>query len=418
VCVAPTGSGKTTIGAELARLKVSYQRRVLWLAHRTELIDQAADRLHSFGLSVGVIAASSIREANPHRPVQVASVQTLTARGQTPEADLLIVDECHHQSSKTYTAILKQYPNAQIIGLTATPERADGKPLSEFQELITVCQPCELIDAGYLVKCEVVAPDSPLKSGQIARSPVHAYTQHTPDTSAIVFSPSVGLAELHASEFRAAGIPALCVEGNTPAGDRRKALEDFKTGRLRVLTNCAVLTEGTDVPICGTVILARGTGHPGLYIQMTGRALRPYPGKQHATLLDLRGISHTHGSPTASRTYSLTGQAITAAGSANPYPACAVCGCPKAPGEPCEECGTTPTPATLEIMDVPLVRYPAMMSRPPEKRAQSLAKWLRQAQEKGWKPGAAAHKYRAVFQQYPPSDVMAMAQRLLTGGTE
>jgi superfamily II DNA or RNA helicase len=377
------------------------------------LIDQAADRLHSFGLSVGVIAASSIREANPHRPVQVASVQTLTARGQTPEADLIIADEVHRAAAKTWRSIFAKYPNAQIIGLTATPERADGKPLSEFQELITVCQPQDLIDEGYLVPCEIIAPDRPLKTGQIAQSPVNAYLKHTPGTSAIVFSPSVGLAELHASEFRAVGINSVCVEGNTAPADRRRALEDFRTGRLPVLTNCAVLTEGTDLPICGTIILARGTGHPGLYIQCTGRALRPYPGKSAATLLDLRGISHAHGSPTASRVYSLTGQAIAAAGTPNPYPACQVCGAPKAPGEPCDECGTTPTPATLEITGEQLHRYPHMLARPPSKRAESLAKWIKQGREKGHKPGAANHKFKAVFGEWPSAEITAMANAII-----
>jgi DNA repair protein RadD len=127
--VSPVGSGKTRLGAEIARLKVkNWGKKVLWIAHRTELIDQAASALTACGLSVGAIAAGSSLPPQPFAPVQVASIQTLAARGRVPEADMVIWDEAHHASAKTYADLFAQYAAAQHVGLTATPERADGKP--------------------------------------------------------------------------------------------------------------------------------------------------------------------------------------------------------------------------------------------------------------------------------------------------
>ena len=415
VAVMPTGAGKTTTGAEFARLKVSYSRSGLWIAHRKELIDQAAAALIAAGLNVGTIAAKSSYPPQPFAPVQVASIQTLQARGQYPQADWVVIDECHHAPSKSYEDLFTRYRLAQFLGLTATPERADGKPLTEFSELITVVQPSELIAAGYLVPCEVIAPAAYLKAGEIAQRPVDAYLAHVKGQSAIIFSPTLDTAQRHVLEFEEAGIRAVLVDGGTAATERRQALQDFKAGRLKVLVNVGVFTEGTDLPICSVIILARGCGTEGLYIQITGRALRPYEGKTHATLIDLRGVSHIHGHPTEDREYSLTGQAIRHGSSdPNPYGACAVCGAPKEPGTACAECGIEPRVQTLTVTGDKLHKYQHMLNRPPEKRAVSLARWLKEGKEKGWKPGAAMHKYRVVFGgQWPPSDVIAMAKKLM-----
>lgn len=414
VLVAPPGAGKTTVGAEAARRKISYGRRVLWIAHRTELIDQAADRLTEFGLSVGVIAAKSTRTVNPHRAVQVASIQTLKARpAQRPTADLVVWDECHHVAAKSYAAVLEQYPTAQHLGLTGTPERADGRPLTGFERLIVVAQPSELIAAGHLVPYEIIRPDRTLKSGEIAQRPVDAYRAHAAGRSALVFSPSVEAAEKHAEEFRAAGIQAAQIDGATPFGRRRDAIKAFRAGVLPVIVNVGVLTEGTDLPICSCVVLARGCGTTGLFIQIAARAGRPYPGKTEALLIDLRGVSWIHGSPVEDRVYSLDGdRGISRGAEKNPYSACLVCGAPKEPGEACIECGKQSRSAELTVTGDQLHKYAHMLTRPPAKRAESLAKWMREARKKGHREGAAMHKYRAVFRMWPTADIRAMAEKI------
>jgi superfamily II DNA or RNA helicase len=161
------------------------------------------------------------------------------------------------------------------------------------------------------------------------------------------------------------------------------------------------------------VIMARGCGTEGLYLQITGRALRPFAGKTQATLIDLRGVSHVHGSPTEDREYSLTGQAIRhGAGEPNPFSACRVCGNPIKPGEQCAECGIAPRDNSLTVTGDELSRWDFMRQRPTPERAKSLAKWMRTGAEKGWKPGAAYHKFRVVFGGYPSADMIAMARKL------
>lgn len=418
VLVAPPGSGKTTVGSEACARKTSYGKRSLWIAHRTELIDQAADRLTEFGLSVGVIAAGSSKAINPHRPVQVASIQTLNARGIYPEADLVVTDECHHTPSKTYQVLHSQYPRAQHLGLTGTPERADGRPLTGFERLIVVAQPSELIAAGYLVPYEVIRPDRTLKPGEIAQRPVDAWAQHAAGQSTLVFSPTIEAAEKHAAEFRDVGVSVAMIEGTTARSERRKAIQAFREGRLKVIVNVGVLTEGTDLPVCSCVILARGCGTAGLYIQIAARAGRPYEDprtgikKTQALLIDLRGVSWIHGSPVEDRVYSLAGDVgIRRASEPNPYSACLVCGAPKEPGEPCSECGTAARSVELTVTGDTLSKWDFMRRLPDDKRAKSLRKWLKDARDKGHKEGSALWKYRAVYGGWPPADVLALARQ-------
>ncbi len=418
VMVSPTGSGKTRIGAEISRLKTSYGKRVLWLAHRTELIDQSAEALETQGLTVGVVAAKSARRPNPYAAVQVASIQTLLARGNRPQADLVVFDECHHAAADKARTLLAGYPEAQVVGLTATPQRGDGRSLGDlFARMITVASIPSLIDAGHLVGCVVQRPNRPLKPGQIARSPVDAYHEFCRGRSTIVFSPNLREANKHTDEFRAAGIRAEMVEGATGRGARADAIRAFRAGVLPVIVNVGVLTEGTDLPVCSAIILARGCGTEGLYLQITGRALRPYVNAQtgevktEAVLCDLRGVSWGHGHPCMDRQYSLDGAGISHASEPNPYPACRVCGAPVTPGEACAECGTGVQEAKpLVVTGHALEPYSYMRGLGEDKRARSLAKWIKQGMEKGYKEGWALNRFRVVFGAWPDASVLRAAK--------
>lgn len=255
----PTGSGKTTIGAQIAHGRIERGGKVAWYAHRRELISQAADRLRLFGLDV------AIHGDRPSAPVQVTSVQTALSRREIPHADLVILDEAHHYVADEWAVVPKTYreSNALILGLTATPERADGTGLGEiFDELVVVAQLKELTDLGFLVPCEVLAPNGRVQ--KLAADPWEAYLKHAPGSSAVVFAYRVQHAEDFADGFRKNGVDAEVVHGELPKDERDSILARLADGSLPVVVNVNVLTEGWDCLDSETEILTsrgwRGMG--------------------------------------------------------------------------------------------------------------------------------------------------------------
>jgi superfamily II DNA or RNA helicase len=168
--VSPTGSGKTVIASAIVRAAVAKGSKVLFLAHRRELVKQAHEKLYSYGVDAGIIQAGF--EPRPAQPVQVASISTLWARAyrgsrmDPPPADLIIVDEAHRVRARTYTEIIDSYSDAVILGLTATPCRSDGRGLGNAFDVMVECPPVQdLIDGGFLVPTKVYAPSLPDLTG-------------------------------------------------------------------------------------------------------------------------------------------------------------------------------------------------------------------------------------------------------------
>lgn len=418
--VSPTGSGKTTIASEIARSAVSRSKRVLWLAHRSELIEQGFDRLREFGLAVGAIAATNTRPPNPYAPVQVASIQTLLARPATrPDADLVIWDEVHHSVSDEWSALAQFYSTKTLLGFTATPERSDGKGLGAiFQRLVVAARVQELVEMGHLVPCDIRRPSRRLKPGTIAQRPVDAYLSEARGRRTICFSPSVGAANVHAEEFNGLGIRARVITGDMPAAERGLYLGAFKRGDIDVLVNVYVLTEGFDCPETSCVILARGCGTTGVYLQMTGRGLRPAHGKKDCLLIDLHGVSHVHGHPQDDREYSLDGKGIRRAGDmeVDPQGSCRVCGAPTSPGEACAECGTAPKQIEPpKVTGDPLEKYAKKRAEDNSQKAATYARWIADAIGKGYRVGAAKGKFKAVYGEWPSVRIEMDARAILNG---
>ena len=403
VClVMPTGAGKTHTGAAICALAAVKGVRSLWLAHRSELIDQAVESLGAHGIRAGAISAGARSAPNPHAMTQVASIQTLLARKLRPDAGIIIVDEAHHAPSAGFSGLLEAYPNATIVGLTATPERGDGLGLGEtFNALVVGVRVKHLVETGALVHAEIERPDFQLRSGEIASRPVDAYLQHAAGLKAISFTNCVKAAVDHTADFEAAGIRSAYITGEMPAPKRAEILAAFRRGDIRVLNNVYVLTEGFDVPDTACCILARSCGTTGLYLQMVGRVLRPAPGKTRAVILDLHGSSWAHGHPEDNYEFSLDGEGVRSGnGVIREVVFCKVC---KAPMQPdalaCEECGTVregikaPT-----VVNVPLVKYAAKRAETPEAKAETLRRWARDMRS----PGQLYHKFKSVY-GHPPS---------------
>lgn len=325
--VAPTGAGKTRMGVEFPELAselLGRPARVLAIAHRIELVGQMVERFRQRGYDAAGI--SPRYQPDPWAQIQVAGVDTLLARGMRPAADLLLWDEAHHAAAETYSTVLQAYTDVLQAGLTATPQRRDGKPMADHYDLLVVAaQYSELLASGDLVPCRVARPDEYLGS-DLARPPLEEWQAKANGALTFGFAQTVKLAKQYADEFNAAGIESAAVDANTPEDERAELLERFRAGEIRVLWNVYVFTEGVDVPAAECCLLARGVSHAGPYLQIVGRVLRPFPGKTSAMLLDLSGASHLHGYPTQDREYGLDGRPIRVVGEAlKNCPQCGAC---------------------------------------------------------------------------------------------
>lgn len=394
--VLPTGGGKTVIAEEITRRHIAQGGRVLFLAHRDELIRQSAATFIDAGISdVRVIQADRCSGSSSAR-VTVASIPTLASRPhELPPASLVIFDEAHHTRARSWETIASTYSDSILIGLTATPERADGKPLGDvFNGIVVVSTVRELTDLGYLVPCSVFAP-AEFKDA-LADDPADAYLERGDGKRGIIFCATVEHAKQAAQRLVDHGVPAACVDGKLAAGTRRSLLDRFSAGTLRVITNCGVLTEGFNDPAVEVCILARACDHVGLYLQIVGRVLRPASGKQSATLIDLRGVVHRHGLPDDEREYSLEGEAIRTVQSLAPLKSCRRCGYCGRTWRACPRCGNEQSdPKPIEVRRAELKQVFATHGDDEKQRYWERLKGI--AAERGYHPKWCEHRFRARY---------------------
>ncbi|MGA6159618.1 DEAD/DEAH box helicase [Stenotrophomonas sp. NPDC087984] len=322
--VLPTGAGKTVVFSNLISelLPQMNGHRALVIAHREELLEQAATKVRAVrpDLRVGIVKAE--RDEHQDADVIVASIQTLAVerrRIAIENIGLVIVDECHHAAAPSYMTVLEHFGawrGVPTAGFTATMTRADGGLAEVWQDVVFTLDILDMISDGYL--CDVRGKrvivegldldavktragdlqdrqlGQALDDSGAAQIVSEAYRQHAADRAGVVFTPTVGTAQSMAAAFTASGIPAAAVWGDMHRDDRAAALERYKAGDVQVLTNCMVLTEGFDAPWTSCAVIARPTKSAGLYCQMAGRALRLWEGKKDALILDVMGASTRH----------------------------------------------------------------------------------------------------------------------------
>lgn len=322
----PTGTGKTTVFSEIVRKAHLKSKKVLIVVHRTELVEQIAERLAQFEVDVGIISAN-IKSSRNH-DVQVATIQTLSRR-EYPPADIVIIDECHHSKAATYAKLWEIYPNARFLGVTATPVRINGEG---FDDLFDVLIPLEKL--SYFFEHKYLAPIKHLVcsipdlsrvkqrmrdydiemlrnvmlNNSLMANLVDSYKKHTSGKKTIVFAVDIEHSREIVQRYIGASIPAAHVDANTPKTERKEILSKFKSGEILVLSNVDIVSEGFDVPDCEAVQLARPTKSLVLYLQQVGRCMRPAPGKEFGIVLDNAGLWLEHGLSYIDREWTLEGK--------------------------------------------------------------------------------------------------------------
>ncbi len=325
--VAPTGSGKTVIFSYVTANAAAKGNRTLVLVHRAELLNQTHAALSQLEVPHGLIAAG--KTADHSHLTQVASVQTLIRRlDHVRPPDLIVIDEAHHATAGAWATVLARWPNARVLGVTATPQRLDGKGLGEvFDDLIRGPEVTKLIEGGYLCKPVYYAPKTVSMEGvhkvagdfnraemaermdkpTITGDAVTHYRKYAEGQPCIVFCTGIKHAEHVAQAFNAAGYRFAVLDGTLSPEERAARVASLGSGRLHGLVTVDIVSEGFDLPIVACAILLRPTASLSLHLQQIGRVLRPAANKPRAVILDHVGNCRRHGLAEEVREWSLDG---------------------------------------------------------------------------------------------------------------
>lgn len=431
------------IAAQIVKGAVDKFRQVIFLAHRRELVNQSSDKLIKFGVDHGIL----MRGEMPYgaTDVQVVSIDTFRSRCITtnklplPRADVIIIDEAHRSLAPTYLKILDLYPEAVVLGLTATPIRSDGKGLGHVYEHMVRCPSItDLIRLGHLVQPRTFAPTIPdltgvsvkrgdydqqeLERAMNKRSLVGDVISHwfrlASDRPTIVFASGVKHSVNLRDEFVRQGVRAVHVDGDTPLPERQQVIADLKVGKVQVVCNYAVFTEGFDEPALSACILARATKNLGLYLQMAGRTLRPFKDKEDSLIIDHSGNVYEHGFVTDHHDWVLEeGKALNTTPAdrqrkldeKNPI-TCVKCATVYTGQLICPHCGHTPVKRGkyVESRSGDLMEVRAEKRRTAKKKVyttEEKRQWYSEirgyAEEKGKSKGWAAHTFKSKFGVWP-----------------
>jgi len=378
---AATGFGKTVVGSYIAKSVMEKNKTVIFAVHRKSLLRQTALTFDQFDIQYGYIAAgySYYKGLN----VYIASIDTLRNRlDNIPAPSLLVIDETHMAMAVTWLKVADYYRSrgSRLLGLSATPMRTDGKPMSALFEHIVHGPPVRwLMDNGFLSDYVAYAPSTPDLSGvhtrmgeyvtaevesaidkpTITGSAMDSYRKLAYGTRAICYCCSIKHSEHVAEQLNANGIPAAHIDGETPQHEQQRLIRDFADGRIMVLSNCELFSTGfdlsaqvgRDVPV-ETIIGLRPTQSLTLHLQMIGRGLRAKP--KPAILLDHANNFRRHGFPDDDREWSLQGREKRpgAASDAMPVRQCGECYHVHRPAPVCPRCGFQYPVQSREVEEV------------------------------------------------------------------
>lgn len=441
VVQAATGAGKTKIAAAIVDGALAKGRRTAFVVPAISLIDQTVESFYHEGIrEIGVIQAHH-QMTDWSKPVQVCSVQTLQTRKAWPEADTVIMDECHrlHEAHKRWLTD-EAWSHVPMIGLSATPwTRGLGK---YFESLLIAATTTELIEQKYLSPFRVFATGHPdlskvrtvagdyhegelsdaMQGGELTADIVRTWREKWNSAKTLCFAVDKAHARSIQERFTEAGIPCGYQDAETTPDERRALKTQFHDGRLQVVCNIQTLTTGVDWDV-RCLILARPTRSEMLYVQIIGRALRTAEGKDCALILDHSDTTQRLGFVTDIHHEHLD-DGKTAAKAKKPVKdvklptECKSCGVLKH-GRVCPNCGHQTVPQSKVVeRDGELVevtrgsraqakqRSPLDWSAP--ERSQFMSELLGYAAEKGYQRGWASHKFKEKFGSWPASNLIAL----------
>ncbi len=435
----PTGSGKTETAMEVIRGAMAKGKRVSFLCNRVHLVEQTSRRLTAAGIDHGVIQADNSRAE--YMPVIVASIQTIARRG-LPETDLILIDEAHAVAgSKDFRQVMIDRKDTPVIGLSATPwSKGLARHYPElggalFDHLVTATTIPLLIEQGYLVDADVYAPSEPdLKGvkitagdynekqlGEAVDKPeligdiVTHWLKLADGQPTVCFATNIAHSKHIVQQFRSIGVSAEHIDCYTNDEERQDILRRVASHETTIISNVGILTEGWDFPACRVLILARPTKSMIRYIQMAGRVLRPFDGKDRALILDHSGTCKRLGFPTDHVQTELDDgkpkKASERKEKEEPLPKeCMNCHFLKAAKvHKCPACGFLPErQSEVEVAEgeLALLKKSAKhqkreLSERFGSKQQVYSMLIGMASEHGYADGWVAHKYRSIFEVWP-----------------
>lgn len=346
--VLPCGGGKSVITADMAKRTTDNEKRVLFVVHRKELCQQIEETFRNYGVNMDLC--------------MVAMVQTISRRlAKIPEPKLIITDENHHCIANTYRKIYETFPEAYCVGVTATPVRLNGGGLGDVNDKLIIGVSAKwLIENKFLAPYDYYAPalidcaKIKTKKGDFDSSQVEDimlenavfgdvikyYRKLSDNKKAVCYCPTVKYSKAMAEQFRNAGIPSEHIDGSTDKKERERIISDFRNGKILILCNVDLISEGFDVPDCNTAILLRPTKSLTLYIQQSMRCMR-YKENKRAVIIDHVGNVHRFGLPDTDREWSLesTTKKKKSAETEIKVRQCTECFYTHAPAPVCPKCG-------------------------------------------------------------------------------
>lgn len=426
--VLPTGAGKTRIAAAVAS---RWPGPVVFVADRLELVSQAREAMPGAGVLIG--SDFHPTEGN----VTIVGVHTVSRRDLRLEASLVIVDEAHMAAAPTWRKVLSWYPEARIVGLTATAYRYGGGSLSDlFDEALPGPSVPDLISRGHLCPVRTFAsPDDVARSarvrsgefvaedldrlmrGAVLKKAVSEWARLAASRPTIAFATSKAHAANLADAMKWYG-PTLVISEDTPKAERALARARLASGDLTALVSIDALGVGFDCPPASCALMCRPTLSRGVYRQQAGRIMRPAPGKPDALLLDMAGNVGRHGLPTSPDLTALDGKVVpipkrgTLVGLVN----CRKCLCVyPSSSAACPECGAAKhhTPRVLRTVEGTLGEVVGIeatgaqewaLKAPPDARAA----WVRKKLAAGWSRSRIAAAHRSMFGVWPAFDRMSV----------